>query len=88
MVWREMERAPCKKKLKSEWTLVFVQAGSRGREGTRVSQDVWFAGWGPLCTFGSMSASPMVKMETGGMTAEAGGGEGSPSLRCWSQLGW
>ena len=44
----------------------------------------WYvvSGWGggALCVRSSVSASPMVEMETGGMTAEAWGGEGSPSL--------
>ena len=34
---------------------------------------------GQLYTLGYVSASPMVEMETGGITAEAGGSEGSPS---------
>ena len=50
-----------------------------GREEASVSLGCVGPGWEPLCALGSMSASLIVEMETSGMTAEAGGGEGSPS---------
>ena len=48
--------------------------GSSSREGVA-------SGWGCSGAHGSVSASPVVDMGTGGMIAEAGGGEGSPSLQ-------
>ena len=78
-----MEHTPCKK-FKSEWHwLLLEQVLAEGRV-RGFSRDERFAAGGPLCALGSVSASPMVEMETGGITAEAGGGEGSPSLWCWS----
>ena len=75
-----MERAPYEKNKKTDRGILFV-SNRRLHDREEVSVPLGYvgSGWGPLCALGSVSTSSMVKMETGGMTAEAGGGGRFPS---------